>query len=495
MQNIKYQYLQGVISDILTEVFILQGILEKPILVGRTRATFFGQDQRLAYRELSAEEVKSCWEPEEHIRDTWRDAVTLFSEGMSLRSCVWNCLIPFDSDGSVQEYALQKKSLTEYMLERGILSGTIREYFGEISFFNASGVYCREPQDRLHRPPLWKRHGCMENVWSEVVEQFEPGMSLDQCMEFLLRYRPARWNPIHNCRKLLLLAMDNELKEMPLSVSFRNTLRVPHDNRRLSQQDIQELTENLPSFIDQQDWKEALTRFAPGLSFGKQLEQYYLAFVKDPDKLIQGAFHSFSLTEWAVEQGIIEQPIRVAEGKVFFFDRNQIYSASSKEEWEYPIPWGGPSLSQRAWQLASTRFRPGQTLEECMWLYVNTPTRPTQRLTFKKQYGYMERLVTRIDRPKYERETGNSKERTLDRIRVNAYLPRHMFETWGELTAAVRANRREISKMVVDKISSDYRFLKYGVPINVFQLTSMTICRDYSLEFIFELKIPCGQLS
>ena len=129
-----------------------------------------------------------------------------------------------------------------------------------------------------------------------------------------------------------------------------------------------------------------------------------------------------------------------------------------------------------------------------MWLYVNTPTRPTQRLTFKKQYGYMERLVTRIDRPKYERETGNSKERTLDRIRVNAYLPRHMFETWGELTAAVRANRREISKMVVDKISSDYRFLKYGVPINVFQLTSMTICRDYSLEFIFELKIPYGQL-
>ena len=52
----------------------------------------------------------------------------------------------------------------------------------------------------------------------------------------------------------------------------------------------------------------------------------------------------------------------------------------------------------------------------------------------------------------------------------------------------VNKHRREIYRLVLDKIESDRRFIRYGVPINFLKLSDVTLLRNYSLEFIFELR-------
>ena len=67
-------------------------------------------------------------------------------------------------------------------------------------------------------------------------------------------------------------------------------------------------------------------------------------------------------------------------------------------------------------------------------------------------------------------------------------LPRYQFNSWEALKNEVKKNQHEIYKRVVQKLENDRQFKKYGIPINFLQLSNVMLLRDFSMEFIFELK-------
>ena len=57
--------------------------------------------------------------------------------------------------------------------------------------------------------------------------------------------------------------------------------------------------------------------------------------------------------------------------------------------------------------------------------------------------------------------------------------------------ATPQAGKRSIGQQrrcCVPKLENDRRFKRYGVPINFLKLSDVTLLRNYSLEFIFELR-------
>ena len=90
--------------------------------------------------------------------------------------------------------------------------------------------------------------------------------------------------------------------------------------------------------------------------------------------------------------------------------------------------------------------------------------------------------------PVFEREPENENTATFDRIRVSVGLPRYHFPSWEVLRSEVKIHRHEIYRLVLDQLENDRRFKRYGVPINFLKLSDVTLLRNYSLEFIFELK-------
>ena len=69
-------------------------------------------------------------------------------------------------------------------------------------------------------------------------------------------------------------------------------------------------------------------------------------------------------------------------------------------------------------------------------------------------------------------------------------LPRYQFDSWNALRDAVKKYQHEIVQRVVQKLEGNRQFKGYGVPVNFLKLSSVTLLRDFSLEFIFELKEP-----
>ena len=54
----------------------------------------------------------------------------------------------------------------------------------------------------------------------------------------------------------------------------------------------------------------------------------------------------------------------------------------------------------------------------------------------------------------------------------------------------VREHTRKYVDCATEYIASQKKFQKFGVPVNVLRLTKVTLTRDMTLEFLFELKKP-----
>jgi len=54
----------------------------------------------------------------------------------------------------------------------------------------------------------------------------------------------------------------------------------------------------------------------------------------------------------------------------------------------------------------------------------------------------------------------------------------------------VKKYQHEIYQRVIQRMETDRSFKRYGVPINFLEISDVTLLRDFSLEFIFELKEP-----
>ena len=126
------------------------------------------------------------------------------------------------------------------------------------------------------------------------------------------------------------------------------------------------------------------------------------------------------------------------------------------------------------------------SLKECMGIFVETELahRTPQKLS------PLDQLIQYIARPVYERVPGNDNVKTFDRIRITVGLPRYQFNSWEALQSEVKKYQHEIYQRVIQRMETDRSFKRYGVPINFLEISDVTLLRDFSLEFIFELKEP-----
>ena len=73
---------------------------------------------------------------------------------------------------------------------------------------------------------------------------------------------------------------------------------------------------------------------------------------------------------------------------------------------------------------------------------------------------------------------------------ITVGLPRYQFNSWEALQSEVKKYQHEIYQRVIQRMETDRSFKRYGVPINFLEISDVTLLRDFSLEFIFELKEP-----
>ena len=136
------------------------------------------------------------------------------------------------------------------------------------------------------------------------------------------------------------------------------------------------------------------------------------------------------------------------------------------------------------WHKAVSQFEVGMTLSECISIFLKTEL----VRGVPQDQSPLDRLVQYISPPTYERIPGNQDEATFDHIRMTVGLPRYKFDSWEALQDEVKKYQREIYQQVLQKLENDRQFKRYGVPINFIKLSDVILRRNFSIEFIFELK-------
>ena len=99
----------------------------------------------------------------------------------------------------------------------------------------------------------------------------------------------------------------------------------------------------------------------------------------------------------------------------------------------------------------------------------------------------LERFVTRIQRPEFVCEPENpNKYTTFDYIHVYVGI----IEEWKtDRKKYIEEHKKEITKMVFDKIEKDKTFLKYGIPINFLKVSKITLVKRTSeIHYVLVIK-------
>ena len=248
-----------------------------------------------------------------------------------------------------------------------------------------------------------------------------------------------------------------------------------------------------PTIIVPEVWAKAVSAFRPRHDLKYNVEYFLLPEMPDyvlsmsDDELVL-LIHDFLL-----ESGVVKSPIRQISGDTYFFNEDEIYTqdkGSEHFEYESRLKFhifkvdDFSSFNMNVWAKAASQFKVGMTLTDCIRVFLDTELEFNPNVN----YSYMERLVQRVEAPEYERVPENHNEATFDRIRVQVGLPRYMFDSWDELCAAVKENRAEIDRRVLQRIETDRHFKKFKVPINFIKLSNVLLRRSFALEYIFELK-------
>lgn len=252
----------------------------------------------------------------------------------------------------------------------------------------------------------------------------------------------------------------------------------------------------VPSFIDEGIWTQAVSKFHIDSRLDENVVEFLLP---EMDEYLQNIPDSelISITrDFLIENGILDQPIQRRKGNTYYFDKNEIYSLDNESKLfpyegriRHIFTVTGPDtafFNSGVWIKATSRFEVGMSLKECIGIFVETKLahRTPQELT------PLDQLIQYIARPVYERVPGNDNVKTFDRIRITVGLPRYQFNSWEALQSEVKKYQHEIYQRVIQRMETDRSFKRYGVPINFLEISDVTLLRDFSLEFIFELKEP-----
>lgn len=247
----------------------------------------------------------------------------------------------------------------------------------------------------------------------------------------------------------------------------------------------------LPSFIDPRIWEQAVSKFQT-VSLKRDVAKYLLPEMSEYLQSIPDMELISMTREFLIEHGVVNKPIRQKSKNTYYFDENEVYSL---DEGCRLFPYEGrlkfhmfevndECFNMNVWIKAATQFEVGMTLKECVGIFLKT------ELTHNvpQELSPLDQLIQYIAPPVYERVPGNDNKKTFDRIRVTVGLPRYQFNSWGALQGEVKKYQHEIYQRVVQKLETDYQFKRYGVPLNFLKLSDAILLRDFSLEFIFELK-------
>lgn len=247
-----------------------------------------------------------------------------------------------------------------------------------------------------------------------------------------------------------------------------------------------------PSFIDTEIWTQAVSKFQPHIKLDENVEKYLLP---EMDTYLQSIPDTELISiarDFLISQDIINVPIRQCSGKTYYFDENEVYAIDKNSTlfpYEKKLKFsiftvrGETCLNMNVWSKAVSQFEVGMTLKECLEIFLKTELSHKE----KHEQSSFQQLVHVLP-PTYEREPENQNEATFDRIRVIVGLPRYQFNSWETLRNEVKKYKRKIYQQVIQRLENDRRFQKYGVPLNFLKLSNVTLCHDFSIEFIFELK-------
>lgn len=249
----------------------------------------------------------------------------------------------------------------------------------------------------------------------------------------------------------------------------------------------------IPSFVDKKIWDYAVSQFPNFGRLDQSVEKYLLPGMEEYLQSISDTELASLTRDFLIEHGVINIPIRQCKGKTFYFDENEVYSLDKKSELFayrgrtqldiFQIR-GETCFNMNVWSKAASRFEAGMTLKECIGVFLQTEL--THNVT--QEPSPIDRLVQYIIPPTYERIPENSDESTFDYIRITVGVPRYHFDSWETLQNQVEKYQNEIYQRVIQKLEKDRQFKKYGVPVSFLKLSGVMLLRDFSMEFIFELK-------
>lgn len=248
-----------------------------------------------------------------------------------------------------------------------------------------------------------------------------------------------------------------------------------------------------PSFIDIKTWKQAVSKFKAYERLDKNVEDFLLPEMEEYLHSIPDTELVSMTREFLIAHGVINTPIRQRLGKTYYFNENEVFTLD-KEQKLFPYEkhlrfnlfriLGETCFNLNVWHKAVSQFEVGMTLDECIRIFLKTES--VHRVL--QEQPPIDRLVQSIASPIYERNPENKNESTFDRVRIVVGLCRYQFTSWEALRDEVEKHRDEIYQRVVSKLENDRQFKKYGVPINFFRLSDAILLRNFSMEFIFELK-------
>jgi len=251
-----------------------------------------------------------------------------------------------------------------------------------------------------------------------------------------------------------------------------------------------------PAAIPREVWTKAVAQFQIGGTLEHSIEQFLLPYLAEP----LACFSYERLLDTAEQLFLAEDircvPIRKIKDTVYYFDEAKIYRADQGSIFKdiktmrRTSLWFSRMINMSIWYKASTRFQEGASLRQCIDLFFKT-----ELTAIPKKESFLDRFITRIEPAIYEREPKNMNGKTFDRIHVFVNLSSTFHPTWAELRQAVKEHRAEIDRLVIEKVTNDRRFRKYGIPINSLKLTVMLLRRECCLEYIFELKDSVRDLS
>ena len=202
--------------------------------------------------------------------------------------------------------------------------------------------------------------------------------------------------------------------------------------------------------------------------------------------------------QYRILKDLTDVILRVKKGKVYYFDGKGIYrSTSVQRAWslknssvvgkngkrrldaivivmEYFDYENGSLLIK-----AICSLQEGDTIEKFKQILetIEYEERP-------KPSG-IERFVTKIEKPVFERVPENPKTNTFDYIIVDVNIVTDWEEDRREY---IQKHRKEIFEKALQKVEGDRTFQRFGIPINFLRISTVTLKRDSVLEFILELK-------